>query len=651
MKNRIIIFVVSFIVLFSGLFVMFSANNNDIESGGPLSYEQASYDVKFYNLDLTINPTTKTIGGSLLCRVEIINPITVLVLNLDNPFTIDSILFSKNDGAFSRVSFTRPSGKVNVAIPVAVVTGDIVSAQIFYKGAPRIAVNPPWGVGFVWSTTSTGKPWIGVACEDDGADIWWPCKDHPSDEPDSMSMSFTVPNPLKCVSNGRFLGSTANGNNTTTFRWFVSTPINNYNVSIYAADFSLIEESYLSVSGETIPFYFWVLPEKYTTAVNHMPVFRKEFKFLESICGPFPFGTDKHGWAHAPYWGMEHQTIIAYGHDFTVNSSGLDYIHYHELAHEWWGNLITAKDWADVWIHEGIATYTEALYVEHLSGMNNYHQYLDSRRPSNNHTRPLAPREPVTAAYAFNYLNSYYRGALVMHTLRYHLGDAAFFNLLKRWAYPDSTDFNNTRGRLCRILTTDDMKNQAEVVTGIDLDPFFDVFFREAAYPVLKVVRGAVEASFKWSTTNNIPLDVNIPIRVNGIDRTVEMTAGQGSTLISISDNLVIDPKKWILMAAPSIVISVENDAAEVKNYALEQNYPNPFNPTTTIRFSIPKQQFVTLKVFNMLGIELATSVKEEKTAGTYEVSFDGSNFTSGTYFCRLQAGNYSETKKIVLIK
>ncbi len=143
----------------------------------------------------------------------------------------------------------------------------------------------------------------------------------------------------------------------------------------------LIEDNYMSTIGDSIPFRFWVLPEYYNTAVNYMDVFLTEFNFLESICGPFPFGTDKHGWAHAPYWGMEHQTIIAYGHNFTTNSWGFDYIHYHELAHEWWGNLITAKDWADVWIHEGMATYTEALYVEHLSGMNMYHQYMDNMRP------------------------------------------------------------------------------------------------------------------------------------------------------------------------------------------------------------------------------------------------------------------------------
>jgi aminopeptidase N len=476
-----------------------------------------------------------------------------------------------------------------------------------------------------------------------------------------MSMSFTVPDPLICVSNGRFLGSMNNGNNTTTFYWFISTPINNYNVSVYIAEYSLIEDTYISVSNDTIPFYFWVIPEDYNTAINHMGVFLTEFNFLESICGPFPFGTDKHGWAHSPYWGMEHQTIIAYGHDFTVNSWGFDYIHYHELAHEWWGNLITAKDWADVWIHEGLATYTEALYVEHLSGMNGYHQYMNSTRPNDNHSHPLAPREALTADEAFNYLNSYRRGASVMHTLRYHLGDVTFFNLLERWAYPDSSDYNNTNGRLCRILTTDDMKDQAEEVTGIELDPFFEVFFREISYPHLHVSREVNEVTFKWETESNVLLDVDIPIRVNGIDQVVEMTDGQGSAVISINDNLVIDPKQWILMADPVIVTSINGDVTKITDYVLEQNHPNPFNPNTTIKYQIPELSFITLKVYDVLGNEVATLINEEKPAGIYEVEFSakgGSTLSgneyalpSGIYFYRLESSSFSQTKKLILLK
>ena len=634
------------------LVILFLIPTNEIlaESGGPLKPLQAAYNVNYYNLDLNIDHVSRTIGGSLLCRVEIIDPIDTLLLDLDDPFTIDSILFRKNGGSFSITTFTHSDEKIYIDIPEAVITGDMVSVQIFYNGAPRIANNPPWGVGIVWEQTSTGAPWIGMTCEDEGADIWWPCKDHPTDEPDSMNMSFTVADPLMCISNGQYLGKVANGNGTSTYNWFISAPINNYNVSIYAAEYMLIEDNYMSTIGDSIPFRFWVLPEYYTTAVNYMDVFLTEFDFLESICGPFPFGADKHGWAHSSYWGMEHQTIIAYGHNFSTNSWGFDYIHYHELAHEWWGNLITAKDWADVWIHEGLATYTEALYVEHLSGMSKYHQYMDNMRPSNSHSQPLAPYGNLTAGQGFS-LNPYSRGASVTHTLRYHLGDELFFELFERWAYPDSTDFDNTNGRLCRILSTDDMKEQAEEVTGVELDPFWDVFFREASYPYLTVVRGYDETTFTWETENNVLLDVDIPIRVNGVDQIVEMTDGYGTAAILPDDYIIIDPKKWILMASPSIITSVEDGLTEGQGYRLEQNYPNPFSHTTTIRYSIPDSKFVNIKVFDVYGNEIAGLVNDEQTAGDHEVVFDGSMLPNGTYFYRIQAGDFIQTRRIVLIK
>jgi aminopeptidase N len=619
-------------------------------SGGPLSPQQAAYDVNYYELDLKINPATRTIEGSLLCRVRIVNSIDTLVLDLDNVFTIDSILFRKEDGEFSSASFSHSAGRINITIPVPVMPEDMISAKIFYRGAPRVAATPPWSSGFVWRTTPTGKPWLGVTVEMDGADIWWPCKDHPSDEPDSMYMSYTVPNPLICVSNGRFVSSVDNGDGTSTFNWFISTPINNYNVSFYAAEYQLIEDQYLSVTGDSIPFYFWVIPESYNQALNMMNVFRNEFDFLESICGPFPFSTDKHGWAHSPYYGMEHQTIIAYGNNFSVNGWGFDYIHLHELAHEWWGNLVTAKDWSDVWIHEGIGTYTEALYVEATLGFSSYLLYMNNQRPSDNHSKALAPREQLTAMQGFA-LNPYSRGSSVMHTLRYHLGDEKFFNLLKRWAYPDSTDYDNTNGRLCRIASTDDMKNLAEEITGVELDPFFEVFFRDAAFPKLKVVRGSDHAVFTWQTQTNVPLDLNIPLLVNGIEMTVEMDNGTGTAPVKQGDNLVIDPKKWILMGSISSVVGIDGEEAVLYEYSLSQNYPNPFNPNTVISFSVTENQNVELRVYDLLGNMVAELVNGYREAGNYSVNFNADKLPSGIYFYEIKAGSFRQTNKMIFLK
>ncbi|NOQ26565.1 MAG: T9SS type A sorting domain-containing protein [Bacteroidales bacterium] len=644
--------------LFFILFISYTSSVAKAQILNDLSFEQGAYDVNYYNLDLAIDPISKTIKGSLLCRAKIINsintltgdPLNTFVLNLYDSFSIDSILFKINDGVFSSVNYTHTEKLLNISIPENVSNNDFITAQVFYNGAPQIAVNPPWGGGFVWSESTNGEPWIGVACETIGAAVWWPCKDHSSDEPDSMSISFTVPNPLICVSNGKYMGNIDNGNNTSTFNWFVSTPINNYNVTFYAAEYMLIEDDYESTIGNTIPFYFWVLPEAYDKAMNHMDVFKSEFDFLETTYGPYPFGTDKHGWAHAPYFAMEHQTIIAYGYDFTTdNDWGFDFIHLHELAHEWWGNFITAKSWTDLWIHEGIATYTEALLTEHLFGKDRFFEFMKRTKLTIHSIYPLAPQENLTLMQVFLDLQAHSRGACVLHTLRYHLGDESFFELLKRWAYSDSTDFDNTKGRLCRVLSTDDMKELAQEITNRDLEPFFEVFFREVAYPSLNVLRKSDSTIFTWETENNIKLDVNIPVLVNGEELQVEMIEGQGALNILLDDDLVIDPNGWILMNTPSITVGINENIAQIKNYNLAQNYPNPFHISSTIKFTIPEFQFVTLKVYNLQGVEVLTLINEELNPGIHEVSLNGNKLISGTYFYRLQAGEFLKTKSLIV--
>jgi len=622
-------------------------------SGGLLIPQQAGYDVKFYDLDLNIDTENQFISGSLLARCKIINEIDTLVFDLFDYYTIDSILFKIETEAFANVSFRHTEGRIYIPIPPIISINDQISVKIYYQGYPKL-LHRWWTIGVDWSQTPSGKTWIGVHSEQIGADIWWPCKDHPSDEPDSMALHFTVPQPLTCASNGKFIGSNVNIDGTTTFDWFVSTPINNYCVSMNIAEYSLIEDTYYSTSGDSIPFYFWVIPEDYEKAVNHLPIFLKEFQFLESICGPFPFGMNKHGLAQSFYFSgaMEHQTIIDYNSSFEVDSDwGYDYIHLHELAHEWWGNFVTAKDWSDLWIQEGLATYMQSLYVERLLGKAAYHSHI-RKRFRDDHDHPLAPRSPLTALQAFIELDAYGRGATVLHTLRFHLGDENFFSVLKHWAYIDTSDIDNTNGRLCRLSTTDDMKEIAEMVTGIELDLFFEVFFREASVPYLDVRRLENEVEFTWITETNVPLDLDVQVSVNGSEQYVEMTSGQGRITVSETDELVIDPNKWILMAEP-IVTNIDVELSEnIQNkFQLSQNYPNPFNPLTKISYSIKELSQVSLMVLDLLGSEVATLVNREQPQGNYEIEFDGTDLTSGIYFYRLRAGDFVETKKMILLK
>ena len=622
------------------------------DSGGVLLPQQAAYDVTYYALDLKINPEEKTISGSLIVKAKIVDDLDTLVLDLDQVFTVDSVFITEESGGFKKTSFYTSSGKIFVECSGPVLTDNFICAKIYYHGVPRIPNKPPWDDGFVWGETSVGKHWIGVTCEGGGADIWWPCKDHPSDEPDSVSLRFTVPTGYLCVSNGKLIGTENNDNGTSTFNWFVSTPINNYDVTFYLADYLRIDDTYLSVSGDTIPFNFWILPESYEDAQKHLSIFFNEFHFLEMICGPFPFGTEKHGFAHAPYWGMEHQTIVAYGSNFEVNTWGLDYIHFHELAHEWWGNLVTAKDWSDVWIHEGLATYMEALYVEHLSGRDSYQKYLAKRKPENNHNYPLASKTPMTASDAFDTLNPYNRGAWAIHTLRYYLGDKVFYRVLKYWAYPDTSETDNHNGKQCRLVTTDDMKDIAEKVSSRNLTPFFDVFFREASYPYLEIEYLQTEAKFTWITENNVLLDVDVPVMINDSLQTVDMRDGHGRISLPLNAEMKIDPEQRILMGTPLITrIQGHSTSTTPKDFKLFQNYPNPFNEETQIGFSLPVSSSVEISVHNTTGEFLSQIFTGYIKAGTYWINWKPRNYPSGVYYVRLQAEHFIRTIKTTLVK
>jgi hypothetical protein len=573
-------------------------------------------------------------------------------MDLDDLLSVDSILARLESGRFTKVSYLHSNGKLFIDIPFDYSIGEQIHTEVFYHGSPKISLHAPWDNGIVWGETPSGKHWVGVACETGGGDLWWPCKDHPSDEPDSMAINITVPMEYTCVSNGQFLGSYRTDGDKMTFNWFVSTPINNYNVTFYVADFELIEGEYGSVSGKNIPFYFWVLPEAYEAAQNHLPVFFNQFHFLETICGPFPFATDKHGWAHAPYWGMEHQTIIAYGNDFQVNGWGMDYIHLHELTHEWWGNLVTAKDWSDLWIHEGLGTYMEALYVEHISDQETYFSYMDRISPDDSQEFPLAPNFSMTAGEAFGYLDSYHRGAWVIHTLRFHLGDEPFFRLLKHWAYPDTSDLDNTGGRLCRLATTNDMKELAEKVTNRDLDPFFDVFMRETHFPYLEVVYKGKEVEFSWITENDVLLDLNVPVLVNDSPKIVEMDDGKGVLRLASEMDIVIDPDNWILMDEPVILSAGDpSNKQAISEFHLYQNYPNPFNPTTAIGYRLSVIGNVDLRIYNALGEKVATLVSEKQGTGEHTVEWDASGFASGLYYYTITAGEFRDVKKMILLR
>jgi aminopeptidase N len=519
-------------------------------SGGELLPEEAAYDVRHYDLDLELDPDERRIEGSLLMVATLLEETEAIVFDLDERLEIRRL---ELEGA--RIDFTRGE-RQRVRVPVAgVEVGNDFRLLVEYGGQPRTAPNPPWDGGFSWSRTEGGAHWIATSCQGEGADLWWPVKDHPSDEANTMDLRFSVPEGLQAISNGRLVGEEpAAREGYRRFHWRVSTPINSYGVALNVAPYVRLEHDYESVTGETFPFYFWVLPENLEAGREILPEFADHVRFHEELLGPYPFRADKYGVVETPHLGMEHQSIIAYGNKFRGDPSfDYDWLHHHELSHEWWANLVTARDWNDFWIHEGIGTYMQPLYLEQRFGREAYDRKMAQDRSRIANRGALAPRDPKPTGWMYFASSSsespggdiYFKGSWVCHTLRWRLGDEVFFEVLRRWAYPSEAAETTTDGSACRFATTDELLAIAEEVSGVELDAFFEVYLRRAALPTLVVERKGGRLSLRWDA-DGLEFAMPVELELDGERRRVDV--GSAALELEVGDaEVLVDPDSWLL--------------------------------------------------------------------------------------------------------
>lgn len=471
--------IVAVLVLLVGV-ARWGSDRSTQDAGGALMPEQAAYDVTFYDLALTIDPEGRQIAGSLTAHADLHERLSVFVLDLDDRLTVEQAEVWTGR-RFEGAAFSHDANRVRISLPRRAVRDRRARVRVTYAGAPREAPNPPWDGGFTWARTADHHPWIATSCQTLGADLWWPVKDHPSDEPDSMALRFTVPKPLVAASNGT-LRNVRDEGTARTYEWFVSTPINSYTVALNVAPYDTLQVPYTSTSGEAMPLTFWVLPEDAGRARRALPGFIDQLRFLEETFGPYPFQQDKFGIAQTPFLGMEHQTLIAYGHDFTSGGLGYDVgfdaLFLHEMAHEWFGNLVTSPDWKDFWLHEGFATYVEVLYAEHRYGERGYRAVMahvrDNARPGQ-----IARRQPTSALEMYG-SNVYYKGALVLDALRTEVGDAVFFKVLRRMTGVAGA---HDQVAAARFLTTDQFVALVQAEAGRPLDAFFDRYVYGSELP------------------------------------------------------------------------------------------------------------------------------------------------------------------------
>ncbi len=522
-------------------------------SGGVLIPEQAAFDVTYYDLSIAVLPEEKALRGRLWMHADIVVPTSTIALDLDTTFVVRLI----GEITGEELPFERLGGRLWIDLGRTRQPGERIAVRVLYNGQPRVAPNPPWQGGFTWLDRGDGTWQVGVSCQGEGADLWWPVKDHPSDEPDSLRIQVMVPPGHTAVSAGRLESERMNEDGSTTFEWFVSTPINNYGLSLYVAPYEAVTIPYTSTAGDDLPITFYALPEDVEKARRLLPQIAEHVRFMEEVFGPYPFRADKYAVAQSPYLGMEHQTAIAYGDTFTNNAFGFDWLHLHELAHEWWGNLVTVPDWSHLWVHEGTAEYVEALYAERLGGPDAYRRYLLSKRGRIANRQPVVPGETRDTQEAYfgrrgttgaTDADIYFKGMWFLHTLRWAIDDdEAFLRGLRRMTYPDPAMESVTDGRQTRFATTEDFQRTLERQTGDDLDALFQLYLYQPDLPRLVSEKDNGRLRLRWETPAGYRLELPVEVAVDGEAQRVDMPGGRAEIRVPPGAEVVVDPNDWLL--------------------------------------------------------------------------------------------------------
>ncbi|HEX6928226.1 MAG TPA: M1 family metallopeptidase [Gammaproteobacteria bacterium] len=503
--------------------------------GGPLRPAQAAYDVRHYDLDIAIHPDDKRVAGSNAIRVNVVMPLDVFEIPLDHRLELKGVIVDGEPAATA----THSDNLVRVAIPGGWQPGETHVVTVSYAGKPFEALVPPWKDGWVWSHSADGSHWAGTTSQGSGGDLWWPVKDHPSDEPDEgMTITLDVPAGLVGLTNGRKLAEREeNGRNIT--EWRVHYPINQYGVAITLGPFVPIETTYTRLDGQTETIIFWALPEHEEKArAMWLEQGPKILGAFAERFGEYPFWKDKYWVVETPYLGMEHQTIVAYGSDFEINDYGFDSLLLHETAHEWWGNKVSASDWADWWIHEGFGSYAHAEFVDVTSGKERYLEYMRERcspeairgfrNPVIRGTDQVAEQAYVPEVYS--------KASCVIHTLRWLMEDEDFHNAVYR--------FQNDPAFAYRTATNRDFMNLVADIEGRPYDWFFDRYFWQTEIPRWTMTRDGETLHLAW---DDPMFQLPIPVSVNGEMHRVDMTEGDGELSVPADAEVKVDPDGWLL--------------------------------------------------------------------------------------------------------
>ena len=618
---------------------------------GDASVTSDGYDLRHCALALALDPGARTIDGAVTFVLAGVRPgLRDVVCDLRSTLTVAGV-----DHATGPLAFAHAGDSLTVTLPAALAPGDVDSFTIRYGGQP---LQPVVNRGLMYQMRAPDpqfldrrEPVIANLSQPAYAQSWWPCKDRPDDK-FTTTMALTVPDTLVAVSNGVFTGSDVPAAGLRTYRWREDTPIATYLVSVAVADYVLLQSECLTGAG-LLPLRHWVFPEDEPEAAVDFAPTCEMIQLGESLFGPWPFPGEKYGHAEFLWPGaMEHQTVTSIGSITLAGDGTRDWLVMHELGHQWFGDSLTPRAWADIWLNEGFATYSEALWTEHRSGRAAYLADLAAAR----HDAEWRDEGPVyDPVPVFPGRVIYDKGAWILHMLRGRLGDDVFGDLLRQWT--------TGGGRPGGTVTTGEFIALATELAGEDLAPFLRPYLDTIELPRVEALFTVEDGLAGPGTRLRVKLSQHqAPLFDNVYPIGVATAAGGRTVRLRLSGTLaeavfeldaavtsaVLDPEGWLLWTPL-------DDGAPAEG--LTAVFPNPATAhRLALRYWLDAAKAGRLTVYDARGAAVARRAVPAGTRGLNEYVWDlaaddGARLPAGVYWAALELDGRRSVRKFMLVR
>jgi aminopeptidase N len=527
------------ILLLQSLFAM-SQNDDNINSrdilyltsGGKLLPLQAIMDIRHYTINLEVDLVKQSISGSTEVSINFSKKTDTILLDLIHLYAVTKVKVNNKV-----VPYYQHDDKIFITSPTGFEIGN-QKIWIEYNGIPPVAIRPPWDGGFTWKKDSSRNDWVSINIQGEGGKMYFPCKDHPSDEPnEGVDLNITIPSSLVVAGPGLLMGVTTK-KNKSTYHWKTNYTISNYCILFNIGKYKVYKDEFTTILGTKVPIEYYVLEVDTSHAKKVIETKKRDTRILEKYFGEYPWAKEKIGIAEVPNSGMEHQTMITFDNKFSYKTiNGQDYSAnlFHEYAHEWWANKVTNKDWGHMWIQEGIATYAEALAMYELGGEAAYNEIIAGHRRVRN-KKPVVPGDVATEEEVYSGGDIYGKGSFFMHTLRFVIGDDIFFPTLKKLSTDPQTTYDN-------FVTTMDVEKLFSTASGKNLKPFFDFYLRTT--DILDItIKEIGYQKFQIKVNNSF---MTLPFEVTANGQTTRMNISNEAIIINSALPPQVDAKGYYL--------------------------------------------------------------------------------------------------------